>query len=86
MVHRDLKPENILIGKAGDADKLYLVDFGISKFYKDKDGLHIGLNKKKPFVGTSRYASIAAHNGHELSRKDDLESLGYVLIYLMCGK
>jgi len=34
----------------------------------------------KPFLGTSRYASIAAHKGHEISRKDDLESLGYVLL------
>lgn len=43
------------------------------------------MNKGRPFVGTSRYASIGAHNGDELSRKDDLESLGYVLIYLLTG-
>jgi len=58
------------------------VDFGISKYFRDSDGQHIEFNENKPFIGTTRYASIAAHRGHELGRKDDLESLGYVLIYL----
>lgn len=62
-----------------------MVDFGISKFYRDKKGIHIPYSEKKSFLGTSRYASISAHKGHELSRKDDLESLGYVLVYLLKG-
>lgn len=94
ILHRDIKPENILTGRDNDSN-LYLVDFGISKFYRDKKGRHM-YNKmrfyisnfcdKKPFLGTSRYASLNAHKGHELSRRDDIESLGYVLVYLLKGK
>lgn len=41
--------------------------------------------EKKAFIGTTRYASIASHKGYEQSRKDDLEALGYVLLYLLKG-
>jgi hypothetical protein len=71
---------------------LYLVDYGISKFYREAKGQHMyqfyiwsSFKENKPFIGTTRYAPIAAHLGHELSRKDDLESLGYMLIYLLKG-
>ncbi|CAD8155735.1 unnamed protein product [Paramecium pentaurelia] len=84
VLHRDIKPENILTGRDNDSN-LYLVDFGISKFYRDKKGRHINFCENKSFLGTSRYASLGAHKGQELSRKDDLESLGYVLIYLLKG-
>ena len=93
ILHRDLKPENVLVGRDREASTLYVVDFGISKFYRDSNGTHMyfiwcnwsPFNDSKPFLGTSRYASIAAHKGHELSRKDDLESLGYMLLYLLKG-
>ncbi|CAD8132010.1 unnamed protein product [Paramecium pentaurelia] len=85
VIHRDLKPENVLVGKDKEKDQLYLVDFGIAKQFKDKDDKHIPFKDNKPFLGTSRYASIAAHKGYELSRKDDLESLGYMLIFLLKG-
>ena len=47
--------------------------------------IHRKFKEKRPFLGTSRYASIAAHKGYELGRKDDLESLGYVLVFLYKG-
>ncbi|CAD8200475.1 unnamed protein product [Paramecium pentaurelia] len=77
IIHRDIKPENIL-SKNG-SDKIYLIDFGISK---ETDSNLIHKKKQFSFIGTSRYASIAAHQGIEQTAKDDLESLGYVLIYL----
>ncbi|CAK92450.1 unnamed protein product (macronuclear) [Paramecium tetraurelia] len=85
IIHRDIKPENILAGKDRDQNTIYLVDYGIAKQFKDKDDKHIPYIENKPFLGTSRYASIAAHKGQELSRKDDLESLGYMLIFLLKG-
>ena len=71
VLHRDIKPENILTGRDNDSN-LYLVDFGISKFYRDKKGRHMydslkifksNFSENKPFLGTSRYASLAAHKG-----------------------
>ncbi|CAD8053830.1 unnamed protein product [Paramecium primaurelia] len=84
IVHRDLKPENIMMGKINSA-QAYLVDFGVSKQIFDQ-GKHIPFRDKKSFIGTTRYASIAAHKGYEIGRKDDLESLMYVIIYLILGK
>lgn len=85
VLHRDLKPENIMIGLNEKRQNLYLIDFGISKEYKE-DGKHIPYREGKPFLGTVRFASIAAHKGIELGRKDDLESLGYLLIYFIKGR
>lgn len=85
VVHRDLKPENIVIGLNEKKTHIYLIDYGISKEYKE-NGRHIAYREGKPFIGTVRFASIAAHKGVEISRKDDLESLGYLLIYFMKGK
>ncbi|KAM3133923.1 hypothetical protein pb186bvf_014038 [Paramecium bursaria] len=78
VVHRDLKPENILMSK--DVDQIYIVDFGISKIFTD-----MPFRDDKSFMGTTRYASIAAHKGFEIARKDDLESLFYVIIYFLRG-
>lgn len=85
VVHRDLKPENILMGKGECNNQTFLVDFGISKVYRDSNGVHIPYRDKKSFIGTTRYASLSAHDGIEISRKDDLESLMYVLIFLAKG-
>lgn len=65
---------------------LYLIDFGLAKYYLESDGKHISLAKNKGLIGTARYASISSLKGHEQGRKDDLESIAYTLIYLFKGK
>ncbi|CAD8197067.1 unnamed protein product [Paramecium pentaurelia] len=86
VVHRDLKPENIVLGSGKDNGKIYLIDFGISKIYKDANNHHMPFREQRSFLGTTRYASIAAHLGHELSRKDDLESMMYIILYFIRGQ
>ncbi|CAD8170774.1 unnamed protein product [Paramecium pentaurelia] len=86
VIHRDIKPENILVGKEDEENQLFIVDFGISKFYKEQNELHISYKEKQPFIGTTRYASSNAHKGLSLSRRDDMESLCYMLIYLIKGQ
>jgi serine/threonine protein kinase len=58
LIHRDLKPENFVLGN--DCTTLYLIDFGLSKFYMDSKGVHIPVQEKKGMIGTSRYASVGA--------------------------
>ncbi|CAD8126886.1 unnamed protein product [Paramecium sonneborni] len=85
LLHRDLKPDNMCIGY-DDIDQIYLIDFGLAKYYKDSQGNHIAQSDKKGIIGTARYASLTAHLGKEQSRRDDIESLGYVLVYLAKGR
>lgn len=84
IVHRDIKPENFLIGLRND--QVYVIDFGLCKFFKKKDHSHIPMATNKKLIGTIRYTSINGHMGYELSRRDDLESVGYVLIYFAKGR
>lgn len=84
-IHRDLKPDNFAIGYE-DESKVYCLDFGLAKKYIKKNGEHIDFTDDRKFVGTARYASINAHKGVEQSRRDDLESLGYILVYFFKGK
>lgn len=85
LLHRDIKPENIVVGANSDYNKVFFIDFGLSKPYLDENGVHIPMVEKKGLVGTARYASINAHKGLELSRRDDIESMIYVLVYLANG-
>lgn len=74
-----------MMGVGVNRKKVYIIDYGISKIYRNKNGRHIKEKTGKSFIGTRRYASVNAHKGIELSRRDDLESLAYVLIYLLKG-
>lgn len=84
-IHRDLKPDNMLIGRSHHHNQIFLIDFGLAKKYRTS-GNHIPFKEGGKLVGTARYASINSHLGYSLSRRDDLISLGYILIYFAKGK
>jgi serine/threonine protein kinase len=84
LIHRDIKPDNFLYGLNKDIHNIYLIDFGFCKPYI-QDNKHIPFKKTNNIIGSKTYASINSHNLNELSRRDDLESLGYILIYLYLG-
>mmetsp|Transcript_28324 Transcript_28324/g.67352 ORF Transcript_28324/g.67352 Transcript_28324/m.67352 type:complete len:506 (-) Transcript_28324:483-2000(-) len=89
-VHGDVKPENFLLGRADSplAKKLYLVDLGLATRWKDSIcGIHVEYDQRPDvFRGTVRYASVHAHLGRTASRRDDLESLAYTLLFLLKGR
>lgn len=89
LIHRDIKPANFAVGRRedGEADVAFSIDFGLSKRYRHPHTLqHIPYRDGRTLTGTPRYASVANHRGVENSRRDDLESVGYILVYFLIGK
>ena len=85
-IHRNINPDNICIGNDDKTNIIILKNYGQSKRFKnDKTNQHIPYRESKPFIGNSLYASVNAHLGAELSRRDDLISIGYILIYFLKG-
>ena len=86
ILHRDIKPDNFVIGIGDKAHIVYVIDFGLSKKYWNANtNTHIKFSINKKLTGTARYASVNALRGCEQSRRDDLEAIGYVLMYFLRG-
>lgn len=85
-LHRDIKPDNFAMGLKDKSNIVFLLDFGLAKRYRNPDNLiHNIYRENKNLTGTARYVSLNTHFGAEQSRRDDLESLGYVFFYLLKG-
>ncbi|CAK8564029.1 unnamed protein product [Lathyrus sativus] len=85
-LHGDIKPDNFLMGLGKRANKVFAIDFGLAMKYRDiSTHRHIPYRENRNLTGTARYASMNTHLGIEKSRRDDLESLGYVFMYFLRG-
>ena len=86
ILHRDIKPDNFVIGRGKNSHIVYILDFGLSKkYWSSRQNKHISFCRNKKLTGTARYASINALSGCEQGRRDDLESIGYIIMYFVRG-
>jgi len=85
LIHRDIKPDNIVLNSNNTNSDVYIIDFGLCKKYIDTNNNHINITEGKSIIGTPNFISVNIHNGIEPSRRDDLESVAYIMIFLING-
>ena len=85
VLHRDIKPENFMVKSGGVDIELVLIDYGLATFWMDGDGEHIANRPQSTITGTPKYVSYNNHMGDTISRRDDLISLGYMIMYFIYG-
>ena len=83
LIHRDIKPDNFVFNQ--NETDVYIIDFGLCKKYIDTDNKHIEIKSGKTIIGTPNFVSVNVHNGIEPSRRDDLISVAYIILYIING-
>ena len=83
IIHRDIKPSNFVFGIQNETSVLFLIDYGFCKGYIQQNGTHVPLKKINNVIGSINYISLNVHKKYEPSRRDDIESACYILLYLL---